>query len=291
MSMSAKQRNLLITAGVAAGIALLIIILLLARGCDGEDVTTDTVKTATIATATTSTQEETAVEIISQSVTPDNVAEGSAISFTVLVRGNASTLTLTDELGPASSGGSFTQIFSDAMVKGQTSGDTTTWTLDTTASKVGRHRFYATATLGDGSTVMASGEPPTYLVAPPQSVPNPNPASTPLTITGQVANPGTISNGGLITFTVWVSGDPETVVMNWGAVGGDYSTNRVMQLTQTGTEPGGITVWQGSMNVAASDCSLSNKCYFTGEAFKTVNGQITSVKVPNMGEYGFMVNP
>lgn len=75
-------------------------------------------------------------------------------------------LTITDELSPSSLGGQYTPVFSDSMVKGSTSDGVTTWALETIASDVGTHRYYATATLADSDRIVTL-ERPTYEVTAP----------------------------------------------------------------------------------------------------------------------------
>ena len=165
MSVSVRNRNIIIGATVAF-VTIALLAFFLSRGDEeSESTTVTTSSTPRVVTTSTATQEDGAgVEILSEDVSPDEVGEGDAVSFTVSVRGNASKVILTDELGPASAGGDFTPVFTEKMVEGSTSGGITTWTLDATASDPGRHRFYATATASDGSKVVMPGEAPTYVV-------------------------------------------------------------------------------------------------------------------------------
>jgi hypothetical protein len=211
----------------------------------------------------------------------------------VTVKGDAAGVTLVDELGPASSGGDFTPVFSQQMTEGSTSGGIATWTLSATASKQGRHRFYAIATTAGGEKIQAAGEPPTYVVSPAQSPsPQPAPSQQPLSIIMQSASPETLSDGQPIHFTVKVSGTATSVIMNWHPVGSDPGSNRVLPLYQTGSEPGGVTVWEGSMDGDASICSM--QCGYVAEAFGTTgsDGQINPTYFQiagNWSDYTFTV--
>lgn len=294
MSMSAKKRNAIIAGAGGALLVAVLLIFLAVRG-SGED---ENISTATARTATTpaATQPAATAQIVSQSVKPAEVAEGGALEFTVTVQGDAAGVTLTDELGPATAGGQFSLVFSEPMVKGSAADGITTWTLNATASQAGRHRFHATATLADGSTVQAASEAPTYVVSSgqppaPQSQPQPQPQQA-LSIVMQLASPETLSSGQQITFTVKVGGNPESVIMNYGPTGSDPGANKVLPLSMVSSDSGGVTAWSGSMVVSGGTCSsLTHQCYYTAEAFATVGGQITSVKVPNNGEWIFTVNP
>lgn len=155
-----KQRNMTRIAGAAVTVALLAL-LIVAQGCGNGEDTSDTVtSSATTALPFSGT------EITSLSVDQETVTDGSPITFTVMVKGPAVDVTINDELQPSATAGPNTPNFTEPMAKGDTSDDVTTWTLETAASQEGTHRFYAEATLEDGSKIV-SIERPTYTVTAP----------------------------------------------------------------------------------------------------------------------------
>lgn len=147
---------------LAAGLIIVLASLLAVQGC-GTDDDVNGEETSSQAAAAAIAPPAMPVEITSLSVEPESVAEGSPIAFTVSVKGTAAEVTVTDELQPVATAGEFIPVFTEPLVKGPTEGDITTWTLETTATEEGTHRFYATAVLDDGSRIVTI-ERPTYTV-------------------------------------------------------------------------------------------------------------------------------
>lgn len=284
-----RQGMALIGAVVAVSV---IIIVLLAFSCDGQ---TDKNTRTTSATKATSTRKESAVEIISQSVAPGAATEGETLTFTVLVQGEPASVSLTDQLAPVTGDGQPSEDLTMAMTLESRDGDISTWTLQATASGVGRHLYFATAVDGDGKETRSADDPPGYVVSAPEPAPDTPVAPTAeLEIVSSTVNPDTINDGGALNFTVKVKGDPDAVRMNYGPAGGGIGNNNTLELAQTGSEAGGISVWQGSMAADISKCfDLNNRCYYTAEAmsFNGPNGQMLTVKVPNNGEWTYVVTP
>lgn len=274
-------------------VVIAIIIALLAFNCD--DKTDKTTGTTKAAMATSTRKETAAVEIVSQSVAPSSATEGDILTFTVLVKGDPAGVSLTDQLPPATGDGQPGENFTMAMSMESRDGDTSTWTLQATASGVGRHPFFATAVDADGKKVLAAGDAPSYVVS--AATPEPAAAVTPtaeLEIVSSTVNPETINDGGALNFTVKAKGEPDAVRMNYGPAGGSIGNNNTLELARTGSEAGGLSVWQGSMAADISKCfNLDNRCYYTAEAmrFNGPNGQMLTVKVPNNGEWIYVVTP
>ncbi|MHB0915653.1 MAG: hypothetical protein ACYC5A_04745 [Thermoleophilia bacterium] len=285
-----KQGMALIAAIV---VVIVIIIAVFAFSCDDE---TDKAAGTTSATTATSTRKETAaVEIISQSVEPSSATEGDTLTFTALVKGDPASVSLTDQLPPATGDGQPGENFTMEMTMESRDGDVTTWTLQATASGVGRHPFFATAIDAEGNAVQATGVAPTYMVSSATpATPAPVAPAAELEIVSSTVNPATVNNGGTLNFTVKAKGEPDAVRMNYGPAGGSIGNNNTLELARTGSEAGGISVWQGSMTADISKCfGPDSWCYYTAEAmlFNGPNGQLLTVKVANNGEWKYNVTP
>lgn len=285
------KKGMAITA--AAAVLTVVLIILAARGCDQEEETatgTTATGTSTATTATTEEEDVAAATIVSQSVAPVEATEGDTLTFTVIVQGDVASVSLTDQLPPATGAGQPRDNFTMEMSLASEDGDLSTWTLQATAAGIGRHPFFATAVTPDGTGVQAAGDVPTYLVSPASAAPQAQ--DTALEIIESTADPENLNDGEQISFTVRVKGGPDSVIMNYGPAGGSIGNNNVLYLSQSGSESGGITVWTGSMAADASKCfSMNNACYYTAEAVRTEGSQIVSVKVPNNGEWTYFVTP
>ena len=188
MSFFRTKRGMTIVGALAAALVALIIFFL-ARGCEEE---TDQTKTTNAETGTAATvTDEVTVAIISQSVSPSEATEAGSLSFTVLVRGEVTGVSLTDQLPPANAGGQPRENFTRDMSLVSRDGDISTWMLQATASGLGRHLYFATAVKADGTTVQAAGDPPTYVVsAASQAQAQPQADQLPLQIATVTTNQG-----------------------------------------------------------------------------------------------------
>jgi hypothetical protein len=205
-----------------------------------------------------------ATEIISESVSPGEAVVGETTTFTVLVKGEVASISLTDQLPPASSGGQFTENFTMAMSLASQDGDISTWTLQATANDLGRHRYFATAVKADGTTVQATGEAPTYVVSGASQPPGPSSTISVESFTIGVTNTP-IHQGDSISYFAYIFGDAYNVTIFVESLT-DPSLNYGVPLTlygPSGPNYAGTMDWRSTGMIAPAPGDYTIHAYAT----------------------------